>query len=124
MVKSLAHCICGHPIDLMRIHFLYCFHGREHIIFHDAIQDAFVSIVKKLGFMFPMSRHMFCQHFCPCFNLCDDVLTLFYPYMGFTFQLMLSLPIPFEHVQVSKVTIFRGIAMIIVTHAKDKFYHD
>jgi hypothetical protein len=74
--------------------------------------------------MFPMSKHMFYQHFCPCFNLYDDILTLFYPCMGFTFQLMLSLPIPFEHVQVSKVTIFRGIAMIIVAHAKDKFYHD
>jgi len=121
MAEGLAHCICGHPINLMGIHFLQCSHGREHIISHDAIRYAFVSIVKKLGFMLPMNKY---QHFCPCFNLCDDVLTLFYPYMGFTFQLMLSLLIPFEHVQVSKVTIFRGIMMIIVVHAKDKLYHD
>lgn len=50
MVKGLAHCICGHPIDLMGIHFLQCSHGREHIIFHDAVQDAFVSIVKNVRF--------------------------------------------------------------------------
>jgi hypothetical protein len=37
---------------------------------------------------------------------------------------MLSLLIPFEHVQVSKVAIFRGIEMIIVAHGKDKFNHD
>jgi hypothetical protein len=34
---------------------------------------------------------------------------------------MLSLPIPFEHVEVSKVTIFRGISMITMAHANDKF---
>jgi hypothetical protein len=37
-------------MEALEIHLLHCTRGGEWIIFHDAIQDAFVSIVKNMGF--------------------------------------------------------------------------
>jgi hypothetical protein len=44
------HCIYGELLDLAGTHLIYCSHGGDQIIFHDAIRDVFASIVKDMGF--------------------------------------------------------------------------
>ncbi len=41
--------ICGQLLDLTGTHLLYCSHGWDQIIFHDANRDVFASIAKDVG---------------------------------------------------------------------------
>jgi len=50
LALGLSYCICGQPLDAMRIHFFHCAHGGERIVSHDVMQDAFASIAKDVGF--------------------------------------------------------------------------
>jgi hypothetical protein len=82
MVLGLAHRIYG-QIDSMKIHFLWCSHGGECIVFLDVIQNAFATIVEDAKFH-AYCEHMFSQHLCICFNLHNDTLTLCYSQIGST----------------------------------------
>jgi hypothetical protein len=44
------HCICGQPLDPTGTHLLCFSHGGEWIASHDAIRDAFASIVRDARF--------------------------------------------------------------------------
>jgi hypothetical protein len=37
LALGLSHCICGQPLDPMRIHLLSCAHGGERTVSHDVI---------------------------------------------------------------------------------------
>jgi hypothetical protein len=51
LALELTHCICGQPPNLARTHLLRYSRGEAlHTAFRDAIQDAFTSIVKNVGF--------------------------------------------------------------------------
>jgi hypothetical protein len=41
LALGLSHCICGQPLDPMRIHLLSCAHGGERMAPHDVMWDAF-----------------------------------------------------------------------------------
>jgi hypothetical protein len=52
---GLPHCLVFNPLHLwlafiIKIIFFYCFHGGERNASHDAIRDAFVSIMKDAIF--------------------------------------------------------------------------
>jgi hypothetical protein len=47
---GLSQCICGQPIDSIKIHLLHCVHGGECNVTHDAICDSFISIVRDVNF--------------------------------------------------------------------------
>ncbi len=50
LALELTHYICGQPPNPARTHLLCYSHGEAlHVAFHDAIQDAFTSIVKNVG---------------------------------------------------------------------------
>ncbi len=50
LALKLSHYICGQPLDSMGIHLFCCFHGKERVASHDAMWDAFASIVRDVGF--------------------------------------------------------------------------
>ncbi len=37
LALGLSHCICGQPLDPMRIHLLSCAHGGERMVSHDVM---------------------------------------------------------------------------------------
>jgi len=49
-VHGISQCICGQPIEPIRIHLLHCDHGGEHIATQDAVWDFFTSITKDVRF--------------------------------------------------------------------------
>ncbi len=50
LALRLSHYICGQPLDSMGIHLFRCAHGEEKTTSHDAVRDAFASIVTDVGF--------------------------------------------------------------------------
>lgn len=55
---KVTHCICGEPLNVLGTHLSSCSHGGEWTTSHDAIQNAFVSIAKKKGFLFHINKPM------------------------------------------------------------------
>jgi hypothetical protein len=50
LALRLSHYICGQPLASMGIHLFRCVHGKEKATSHDAMWDAFASIVRDVGF--------------------------------------------------------------------------
>jgi hypothetical protein len=93
LALGLSHFIYGQPLDPMGIHFFNCTHGGEIMVSHDAMWDAFASIMKKFVFMLHVNKPTF---FCllPS-NLHANGLTLCFQLMVFACWLMSSLLTPF-----------------------------
>jgi hypothetical protein len=49
-IVSILWCMCTHPINLMGIHLLHCYHGNECTCIHDAICDTFATITWNVNF--------------------------------------------------------------------------
>ncbi len=74
MAHGFFRCICNQAIDSTRIHLLYYAYGGKHMATHDVIQDYLPPLLRMLGYMFCVIKHMFFQrHF---FNHHDDELIL------------------------------------------------
>ncbi len=50
LALGLTHCICGQSLDPTGIHLFHYTHGGKRTSSHDAIQNAFVSIVRDASF--------------------------------------------------------------------------
>jgi hypothetical protein len=50
LALGLSHCIHGQPLDPMGIYFFHCIHHGERTVSHDAMWDAFASIMKNVCF--------------------------------------------------------------------------
>jgi hypothetical protein len=47
---GLSQCICGQPIDSIRIQLFHCVYGGERNVTNDTIIDSFVSIARGVKF--------------------------------------------------------------------------
>jgi hypothetical protein len=59
LALRLSHYICGQPLASMGIHLFRSVHGKEKAASHDAMWDAFASIVKDVGFHVARGRPTF-----------------------------------------------------------------
>jgi len=50
LALRLSNDICGQPLNSMGIHLFCCIHGKERMTSHDAMWDAFASIMRDVGF--------------------------------------------------------------------------
>jgi hypothetical protein len=94
LVLGLTHCICGHSLNPMGIHLLHCTHGGERIASYNAIQDAFVSIVRDAGFhILHKQTHILWP---PSFQFFYRWVNIVCQLISFTLWPMLSLSTLFE----------------------------
>jgi hypothetical protein len=70
MTLGLVDCICVQFVDLMKIHILWCSHGRECIISHYCLKHICFH-GHKCKFSYFSLANTCCLH--PCFNPCNDI---------------------------------------------------
>jgi hypothetical protein len=102
LALGLSHCIYGQPLDPMGIHLFRYIHGGERMVSHDAMWDAFTSIVKDVCF------HVAHILLPPTLQFDANRLTLCFQLMVFACWLMSSLLIPFEWTWFCTLHYFEG----------------